>query len=52
MIAWLLLQIADVSFEPLGIPGWATTALIVAALLGFPVAILCARHFELGDDGI
>ena len=52
VIAWLLLQIADVSFEPLGIPGWIMTALIVAALLGFPVAILLAWFLELGDDGI
>jgi len=42
VIAWLRLPIADVSFERLGIPGRAMTALIVAALLGFPVAILLA----------
>ena len=48
VIAWLLLQIADVSFEPLGVPGWVMTALIVSALLGFPVATLLAWFFEFG----
>ena len=26
VIAWLLLQIADVTFEPLGVPRWANAA--------------------------
>jgi hypothetical protein len=37
VIAWLLLQIADVTFEPLGVPRWVMIALITAAVLGFPV---------------
>jgi TolB-like protein len=51
VIAWLLLQIADVIFEPLGVPRWVMTALIGAAALGFPVAIALAWHFEVGDHG-
>ncbi len=31
VIAWLLLQIADVTFEPLGVPRWVMISLIVAA---------------------
>jgi TolB-like protein len=52
VIAWLLLQIADVTFEPLGVPRWVMIALIGAAVLGFPVAIALAWHFELGDHGL
>jgi len=52
VIAWLLLQIADVTFEPLGVPRWVMIALITAAVLGFPVAIMLAWHFELGDRGL
>jgi TolB-like protein/tetratricopeptide (TPR) repeat protein len=52
VIAWLLLQIADVTFEPLGLPKWAMPALIVTAALGFPVAVLLAWFLELGDHGI
>ena len=35
VIAWLLLQIADVTFEPLGVPKSVMPSLIVAAVLGF-----------------
>jgi hypothetical protein len=52
VIAWLLLQIADVTFEPLGVPRWVMITLITAAVLGFPVAIMLAWHFELGDHGL
>ena len=52
VIAWLLLQIADVTFEPLGVPRWVMISLIAAAVLGFPVAIALAWHFELGDRGL
>ncbi len=52
VIAWLLLQIADVIFEPLGVPRWVMIALITTAVLGFPVAIALAWHFELGDRGL
>ena len=52
VIAWLLLQIADVTFEPLGVPRWVMITLITAAVLGFPVAIMLAWHFELGDRGL
>lgn len=31
VIAWLLLQIADVTFEPLGVPKWVMVSLIVTA---------------------
>src|SRR5262245_26665623 len=52
IIAWLLLQIADVTFEPLGVPRWVMTSLIVAAVLGFPVAVAFAWFFEVGDAGV
>jgi TolB-like protein len=52
VIAWLLLQIASVVFEPLGVPRWVLTALILAAAAGFPVAIALAWFLELGDHGL
>jgi hypothetical protein len=52
VIAWLLLQIADVTFEPLGVPRWAMVSLIVAAVLGFPVAVALAWFYEAGDGGV
>jgi TolB-like protein/Tfp pilus assembly protein PilF len=52
VIAWLLLQIADVTFEPLGVPRWVMVSLIVAAVLGFPVAIALAWFYEASDAGV
>ena len=52
VIAWLLLQIADVTFEPLGLPAWSMPALIITAILGFPITVALAWFYELGDDGI
>ena len=48
VIAWLLLQIADVTFEPLGVPRWVMVSLIVTAMLGFPVAVALAWFYEAG----
>ena len=52
VIAWLLLQIADVIFGPLGVPGWIMVSLIVAAVLGFPVAVALAWFYEAGGSGV
>src|SRR4030095_1202084 len=52
VIAWLLLQIADVVLDPLGIPRWVMTALIGAAAVGLPVAVALAWFLEIGAHGI
>src|SRR5688572_11113206 len=52
VIAWLLLQIADVTFEPLGVPRWVMVSLIVTAILGFPVAVALTWFYEAGDSGV
>src|SRR4030095_2872247 len=51
VIAWLLLQIADVTFEPLGVPRWVMVSLIVTAILGFRVAVRLRRQSILGGTG-
>jgi len=52
VIAWLLLQIADVTFGPLGVPTWVLTTLIISAAIGFPVALGLAWFFDLSPQGI
>ena len=52
VIAWLVLQIADVVLEPWDVPAWVERAPLVIALLGFPVALAVAWFYELGDRGI
>jgi len=52
VIAWLLLQIASVVLDPLGVPKWVMTALIIAAAVGLPIAIALAWFLEIGEHGV
>lgn len=52
VIAWVLLQIGEVTFEPLGLPDWSMRALVVVAIIGFPVAALLAWMFDIAPSGI
>ena len=52
VIAWLVLQIADVVLEPWDLPAWVQRAPLVVALLGFPIAVALAWFLELGDGAV
>lgn len=52
VLAWLIIQVAETTFDPLGIPLWGQTLVIVILLLGFPVAIALAWALELTNEGI
>jgi TolB-like protein/Tfp pilus assembly protein PilF len=52
LVAWVLLQIAEVTFEPLGLPGWAMTGLVILAIAGFPVAMALSWFFDFTTTGI
>ena len=49
---WLLLQIGEVTFGPLGLPDWVMTALIVVVIAGFPVALVLAWTYDITPLGI
>lgn len=51
VVAWILLQVAEVTFEPLGIPGWGLTVLIVLVIVCFPVAMAVSWFFDLTLKG-
>ncbi len=50
--AWMLLQVADVTFDRLPIPDNAMTVLIVLVIAGFPVAFILAWAYEITLRGI
>jgi len=52
VVGWIVLQIGEVTFEPLNLPGWAMTLLIVVVMLGFPVVLILAWVFDLTAAGI
>ena len=49
---WLTMQVVDVMFPALQIPGWMTSAIAAMLLIGFPFALIFAWAFELTPEGI
>jgi adenylate cyclase len=52
LVAWVLVQVADATFEPLGLPTIALRLLIVALALGFPLACVLAWAFDVTPHGL
>jgi len=52
VVAWLVLQLADVIFPALGLPDWSITLALGLLAVGFPVALVLAWVFDLTPDGI
>ncbi|MEY2585457.1 MAG: hypothetical protein QOD80_1483 [Verrucomicrobiota bacterium] len=52
VLAWLLIQIATQVFPFFEIPTWAVRLIIVALVLGFPVALFLSWAFDLTPGGI
>lgn len=60
VVAWVLVQVADIFFPALRLPGWTVTLVAALAVLGFPVTVALAWVFERtpaglrreGDDGV
>src|SRR5262245_5909771 len=50
--AWIVLQVADTLFPALGLPVWTVRFVAVAAVLGFPIALILGWVFDLTPDGI
>jgi adenylate cyclase len=50
--AWLLLQIANVTFPPLGLPDWMQRALIIALAVGIVPAFVLAWIYDLTAHGV
>ncbi|MDH3588725.1 MAG: tetratricopeptide repeat protein [Gammaproteobacteria bacterium] len=52
IVAWLIIQIADTTFEPLHLPDWTLTLLVALVLAGLPLAIILAWLFDLTPEGL
>jgi len=50
--AWVLLQVAGATFEPLNLPKWSTTLVLWLLVLGFPVAVGLAWALEVTPQGV
>lgn len=50
--AFVVLQVVDLVFPPLGLPAWTITFAVVLALAGFVLAAALAWAFESGPEGL
>lgn len=50
VVAWAVIQAADIIMPRLGVPDWAVTFIIVAAGLGLPIALVLAWLYDINPD--
>jgi adenylate cyclase len=50
--SWVAMQVADVTFEPLGVPAWTKRALIITLAAGFVPAAILAWVYDLTRHGL
>ncbi len=52
VVAWLLLQVADVVLDNIEAPAWVFQTILLLLIIGFPVALLFAWAYELTPEGL
>jgi hypothetical protein len=52
VVGWLLIQVATQVFPFFEIPNWAVRLVVLAIVIGFPVALIIAWVFELTPEGL
>ena len=50
--SWLILQIADVVLDKIGVPDWTFRLILVLLVIGLPIAIMLAWAYDLTPEGI
>ena len=49
---WVVIQVADISFQAWGVPDSALRYLFIAAFVCFPVALIFSWHYDITTKGI
>lgn len=52
VVAWLVLQVADILLDNFGAPEWVFKSFTVLLVLGFPLAVVMAWVFDLTPGGL
>jgi len=52
VVGWLLIQIAETTFAPIGLPDWTLRLVIVLVALGLPLAAVLAWAFDITPGGV
>jgi TolB-like protein/Flp pilus assembly protein TadD len=51
-IAFILIQVADITFPALNLPDWTITFVLVVLLIGFPITVGLAWAFDITAKGV
>ena len=49
---WLILQVAEILFELLGVPGWVFRFIFALLIICFPLALVFSWIFEITPEGL
>jgi formylglycine-generating enzyme required for sulfatase activity len=52
VVAWVVVEAASIVVPELMLPAWLTRAIIIVALLGFPIALVLAWAYDLTPSGV
>lgn len=52
VVGWVVLQAAEITFDPLGLPPWALTWAVLGVVLGFPVVLVISWFFDVSTRGV
>jgi len=52
IVAWLIAQVIDVINEPLSLPQWFDTVVLLLLVIGFPIAVIFAWIFDITAQGV
>jgi TolB-like protein/Tfp pilus assembly protein PilF len=52
VVTWLLIQVATQVFPFFNIPNWVVRLVVLLAIIGFPIAVVCSWAFEITPEGI
>jgi len=52
IVAWIVVQIADIVFETIGAPSWVMQTLMLGLVLGFVVALIFSWAYEVTPEGV
>jgi hypothetical protein len=52
VVGWLLIQIGEATFEPLGLPDGSLRLVIILVILGLPIAIAMGWVFDVTPEGV
>lgn len=49
---FVVLQLMDAAVEPLRLPDWLPTLVVIVLILGFPLVFILAWHFDITSEGV